>query len=322
MPISIILDCDPGHDDVLAMLVAHGHKAVDLVAVTTVCGNQTVDKVTENALAAGSIADMRGVLFARGADRPLARDHRPAADIHGETGMDGPLRPAITLPLDPRPAPQLIVDEIMSRPSGSVTIVATAPLTNLALALSIEPRIAQRADVAIMGGAIGAGNVTASAEFNILVDPEAARLVFAAPWRVTMMGLEVTHQALASVEVRDRLRSIGSPVAVFADELLQFFGEQYSLVQDFDEPPVHDLCPLVYLIAPEVFEILEVNIDVETAGELTLGRTVVDVRPQALPGRHRVGVGMDVARFWDIVIDSIAAITTAPGESANAPVSA
>jgi purine nucleosidase len=310
MPTSIILDCDPGHDDVLAMFVAHGHPEVDLLAVTTVCGNQSVDKVTENALAVGSFAGMRDVLFARGADRPLARDHRPAADIHGETGMDGPERPSNTLLLDPRPAPQLIVDEIMSRPAGTVTIVATAPLTNLALALSIEPRIAERADVSIMGGAIGAGNVTASAEFNILVDPEAARIVFAAQWRVTMMGLEVTHQALASADVRGRIRAIGTPVAGFADELLQFFGERYALVQDFDEPPVHDLCPLVYLIAPEVFTVQDVNIDVEISGELTLGRTVVDTRPQSVPGRHRVGVDMDVDRFWDIVIDSIAAIGT------------
>ncbi|HEY9314951.1 nucleoside hydrolase [Williamsia sp.] len=308
MPISVILDCDPGHDDVLAMLVAHGHRDIDLIAVTTVCGNQTVDMVTDNALAVGSLAGMGEVMFARGADRPLAREHRPAADIHGETGMDGPARPANTLILDPRPAPQLIVDEIMSRPAGSVTIVATAPLTNLALALAIEPRIAERADVAIMGGAIENGNVTASAEFNILVDPEAAHIVFAAPWRVTMMGLEVTHLALASAEVRNRLRSIGTPVAAFADELLQFFGERYAEVQDFAEPPVHDLCPLVYLIAPEVFEVRDVDIDVEIAGELTLGRTVVDLRPQATAGRHRVGVDMNVARFWDIVIESIAAI--------------
>ncbi|WP_229745794.1 nucleoside hydrolase [Rhodococcoides trifolii] len=309
MPRSIILDCDPGHDDAIALFVAHGSPEIDLVAVTTVCGNQTVDKVTANALAVCSLAGMTDVIVARGADGPLRRAHRPAPDIHGESGLDGPPLPVNTMTLDDRTAAAVIVDEVMSRPAGSVTVVATAPLTNLALALRLEPAIAERASVAIMGGAIEQGNVTASAEFNILVDPDAAQEVFAAPWTVTMFGLEVTHLALATTEIRRRLIDIGSPVAAFADELLEFFGSTYADHQGFDAPPVHDLCPVVYLIDPSVFTIRSAPISVETEGEFTLGRTVVDLRPQTVGGRHRVATGLDVAKFWDIALDSIGRIS-------------
>ena len=157
-PRKIILDCDPGHDDAIALLVAYGSPAIDLVAVTTVCGNQTVDLVTRNALVIGTVAGMTDVLFARGAEHPLRRDHLAAESIHGASGMDGPAPREPQLPLDPRPADQLIVDLIMAAEPGEITLVATAPLTNVALALQREPAIAGRvAEVAIMGGAVGQG---------------------------------------------------------------------------------------------------------------------------------------------------------------------
>jgi purine nucleosidase len=157
----IIMDCDPGHDDAIALLAAYGSPALELVAVTTVCGNRDVDRVTANALALGTAVGMAGVLFARGAERPLVREHRSAADIHGESGLDGPVLEPGRLPLDPRPAAELIVDLVTAAGPGELTLVATAPLTNLALALRREPGIAGRVrGVAIMGGAIGAGNVT------------------------------------------------------------------------------------------------------------------------------------------------------------------
>jgi purine nucleosidase len=303
----ILMDCDPGHDDAIALLTAYGSPELDLVAVTTVCGNRDVDRVTANALALGTAVGMDGVLFARGAERPLAREHRSAADIHGESGLDGPVLEPGRLPLDPRPAAELIVDLVMAAEPGELTLVATAPLTNLALALRREPAIAGRVrEVAIMGGAIGAGNVTASAEFNILVDPEAAREVFAAPWSVTMMGLEVSHQALATAGVRARLAALGSKAGTLVGELLDFFAARYLEHQGFPDPPVHDLCPVVHLIDPTVFELVAAPVDVETAGELTLGRTVVDLRPRpGGPARHRVATGIDVDRFWDVAIDAL-----------------
>ena len=310
MPRKIILDCDPGHDDALAILAAYGNPAIELLAVTTVCGNQTVDLVTHNALVIGTVARMEGVEFARGAERPLRREHKAAADIHGASGMDGPAPREATIELDPRTAAQLIVDTVMTAEPGEITLVATAPLTNLALALRIEPAIADRvAEVAIMGGAIGQGNMTASAEFNILVDPEAAKEVFEAAWPVTMMGLEVSHQALATPDVRRRIRSLGNDVGTFTDELLEFFEARYLEHQHFAAAPVHDLCPVVYLIDPTVFDLVRAPIAVETKGELTDGRTVVDLRLPAAPDcRHQVGTGLDHARFWDIVVESIAAI--------------
>ncbi len=306
----IILDCDPGHDDALAILAAYGNPGIELVAVTTVCGNQTVDLVTRNALVIGAVAGMTDVIFARGAEQPLRRAHRAAPDIHGESGMDGPeLRPS-DIVLDSRTAAELMVGIVMAAPPGEITLVATAPLTNLALALQLEPAIAGRvAEVAIMGGAIGQGNMTASAEFNILVDPEAAQQVFAAAWPVTMMGLEVSHQALATPEVRRRFVEMRSEVGTFVDELLEFFQDRYFRHQQFPSAPVHDLCPVVYLIDPTVFDLVRAPIAVETRGELTDGRTVVDLRLPAAPDcRHQVGTGLDHTRFWDIVLDSISAI--------------
>jgi purine nucleosidase len=304
----LILDCDPGHDDALALLTAFGHPALELVAVTTVCGNQTVDLVTRNALAIGAVAGMTGVTFARGADAPLLRRHRPATDIHGETGMDGPPLPdASGMRLDPRPADELLVDLIRTAEPGEITLVATAPLTNLALALRRDPTIAERvAEVVIMGGAIGQGNVTASAEFNILVDPDAAALVLQAPWPVVMMGLDVTHQALATDEIRERIRELGSRAGSFADQLLDFFGARYLEHQGFTAPPVHDLCPVVHLIDPTVFTLVRAPIAVETVGSLTLGRTVVDLRRPADPDcRHAVGTELDADRFWQVVLDGL-----------------
>ncbi len=307
----LILDCDPGHDDAFAMLAAYGHPSLELIAVTTVCGNQTVELVTDNALSVAAVAGMTGVLFAKGADRPLLRKHRAAPEIHGDSGMDGPPHPVGVRPsVDPRPAAALIVDLVMAAEPGEITLVATAPLTNLAIAVALEPRIADRvAEVAIMGGAINQGNMTPSAEFNIKVDPEAAAMVFNAGWRVTMMGLEVSHQALASPSVRSRIRDLDNEVGVFADQLLDFFGARYLQHQGFAEPPVHDLCPVVYLVDPTVFDLVRAPVQVETGGGLADGRTVVDLRAPAAPDcRHTVSTGMDAARFWDVVLAGLGGI--------------
>ncbi len=304
----VIMDCDPGHDDALALFTAYGHPNLELVAVTTVCGNQTIDLVTRNARAVGAVAGMTGVTFARGAAAPLLRPHRPAADIHGDSGMDGPALPDVeSIALDRRPADEVMVDLIKASKPGEITIVATAPLTNLALALQREPAIADRvAQVVLMGGAIGQGNVTASAEFNILVDPDAADQVFNASWPVVMMGLEVSHQALATDEVRKRIRGLNSRTGTFADQLLDFFAARYKEHQGFAAAPVHDLCPVVYLIEPSLFTLVSAPVAVETRGELTLGRTVVDLRrPAGADCRHSVCTGMDSNRFWTVVLDAL-----------------
>ena len=175
----IILDCDPGHDDAIALLLAWGNPQIDLLAVTTVVGNQTLDKVTRNALAVARIANITGVPFAAGCPRPLVRNIEVAPDIHGDSGLDGPVLPEPHLQLDSRHAVDLIIDTVMAHPPGSVTLVPTGGLTNIAMAVRKEPRIAERVkEVVLMGGGYHVGNWSAVAEFNIKIDPEAAHIVF------------------------------------------------------------------------------------------------------------------------------------------------
>ena len=179
MSTKIILDCDPGHDDAVAMLLAHGSPQVELVGVTTVFGNQTVEKTTRNALSVAAIAGITGVPFAKGAHRPLVREIETAGSIHGDSGLDGPVLPDAAFELDPRHAVDFIIDTVLAAEPNTITLVPTAALTNLALAVRKEPRIASLVkEVVLMGGGVHEGNWSATAEFNILIDPEAAHIVF------------------------------------------------------------------------------------------------------------------------------------------------
>ncbi|MFC4945310.1 nucleoside hydrolase [Pseudonocardia sp. GCM10023141] len=303
----IILDCDPGHDDAMALLLAHGSPEIELLAVTTVVGNQTLEKVTRNALAVARIAGITGVPFAAGCPRPLVREIENAPEIHGESGLDGPVLPAATLALDPRHGVQLIIDTIMREEPGTVTLVPTAGLTNIAMAVRLEPRIAERVrEVVLMGGAYGGGNWSAVGEFNIVIDPEAAHIVFNERWPVTMIGLDVTHQALATPDVVDRIAAIGTRPAQFAVELLAFFREAYRDTQGFDDPPVHDPCAVARVIDPTVVTTRRAPVDIELTGTLTRGMTVADLRAPAPAGcTTQVGVGLDRERFWDLVVDAL-----------------
>ncbi len=307
MPTKIILDCDPGHDDAVAMLLAAGSPEIDLVGITTVGGNQTIDKVTRNALAIARIAGITGVPFAKGAAHPLLRPVEVAAEIHGDSGLDGPTLPEPTIELDPRPAAQFIADTIMAAEPGTITLVPTGPLTNIALAVRLEPAIVERVrEVVLMGGAAHIGNWSAVAEFNIVVDPEAAAIVFEAGWPVVMVGLDLTHQALATDEVVAAIRDLGTGPARFADELMDFFASSYREVAGFAHPPVHDPCAVAYVIDPTIVRAVPAPIAVETRGEHTLGMTVVDLRGPAPEGtRTKVALELDHARFWDLVLDAI-----------------
>lgn len=303
----IILDCDPGHDDAIALLLAHGSPEIELVAVTTVAGNQTIEKVTRNALAVAAVAGITGVPFAAGCDRPLVRAQAVADDIHGDSGMDGPTLPDAPFEADPRHAVDLIIDELMAREPGTVTLVPTGPLTNIAMAARKEPRIVERvAEVVLMGGGAHEGNWTPVAEFNILVDPEAAAIVFREPWTVRMVGLDVTHRALATSEVKARIRAVGTRPAAFVGELLDFFGTTYLEAQGFTAPPVHDPVAVARVIDPSVVRTEPVPIDVELSGTLTAGMTVTDFRLPRDPGVHtHAAVELDSMRFWDLVVDAL-----------------
>lgn len=299
----IILDCDPGHDDAIALLLAAHHPDIELLAVTTVAGNQSVEKTTRNALKVCSLANIRNVPIAKGMDRPLIRPARHAPDIHGESGMDGPNVPEPDIEPISQHAVELLID-LLLKSEGDITLVPTGPLTNIAIAMRTEPAIISKIQaISLMGGAIGLGNVTPAAEFNIWADPEAAAIVFSCGRPITMAPLEVTHQALATEHVLQRLRTAQRPVASFAADLLVFFAGTYQKVFGFPAPPVHDPCAVAAVIDPTIMHTKSMYVEIETMSELSTGRTICDVY-DTMHKESTVAVGyeLEVERFWEMVI--------------------
>lgn len=305
----IILDCDPGYDDAVAIMLAAGSPKIEVLAVTTVAGNQSIDKVTRNALRLVGAAGLTDVPVAQGARRPLLKEVKVCPEIHGETGLDGTSLTDAFNPeqLDPRPAAQLIVDIIMREPAKTVTLVPTGPLTNIALAARLEPRIVERVkEVVLMGGGVGIGNVKPFAEFNIENDPEAAAIVFGEPWKVVMVGLDLTYQARAVKSVRDRMLATGTHGGKIVYEILEAFGAKYLAARGFDAPPLHDPCAVAHVIDPECVQIEPMPIAVETRGALTAGMTVADRRRPAPEGCHTfAAMKLDEARLWSMLEDAL-----------------
>ena len=207
--------------------------------------------------------------------------------------------------LDPRHAVDLII-ELLMQSNGDITLVPTGPLTNIAMAVRKEPRIIQKArEIVLMGGAYTRGNTTPAAEFNIYVDPEAAAIVFTAGWPLTMVGLDLTHQALATPAVLQRIAALGTPVSRLAVQLMEFFRETYRRNSGFDSPPVHDPCAVARVIDPKVMHCVDAFVAIETHGELTSGMTVTDFSGRLGPTNAQVATKLDVARFWDLMVDAI-----------------
>lgn len=304
----VVLDCDPGHDDALAILLAAAHPAIDLAAVTTVAGNQSLAKVTLNARRVCSVAGIRNVPIAAGCDRPLVRDRLEAESIHGTSGLDGPDWAEPSVEADARHGVDLMIELAMAGETP-LSIVATGPLTNIATALRREPRVASRIDrIVLMGGAMGLGNWTPAAEFNILADPEAAQEVFASEVSLTMVPLEVTHQALATPDVLERIDALGTPVARMSATLLRYFAETYERVFGFAAPAVHDPCAVAALVDPSIISSRPMNVEIETQSELCYGRTVCDVYgTTGRPANAEVGTTLDADRFWAMMIGALAA---------------
>jgi inosine-uridine nucleoside N-ribohydrolase len=308
---SIVLDCDPGHDDALAILLAAASPSLELVAITTVAGNQSLDKTALNARRICSVAGI-GVPVAAGCDAPLVRPRIASPEIHGESGLDGPAFGAPTVPLDPRHGVEVILDA--SRAHGDLVLVATGPLTNVATAMARDPGLPRRLRrVVLMGGAIGLGNVTPAAEFNIAADPEAARAVFESGVPITMVPLETTHRALATPEVLRRITALDFPLAHLCVELLAFFAETYLRVFGFAAPAVHDPCAVAWLIEPSIVPTRRMRVEIETQAEFSDGRTICDW--YGVTGREpnaEVGVDLEVDRFWDLMIGTLASYRGRP----------
>ena len=300
MSIPILLDCDPGHDDAIALLLALASPEVELLGVTTVAGNQTLDKTTANAIRVLELAGRGEVPVAAGADRPLVRDRHVAANVHGESGLDGPDLP----PPEGAPTDAHAVDFLAEHLAGA-TLVATGPLTNVALLLARYPE-ARPERLVLMGGAIAEGNVTPAAEFNIWADPEAAARVFASGLDVTMVGLDVTHRALVTRAHAEQLRGAGR-IGRFVAELLDFYGVFHREVYRFDGSPVHDAVALAQVIRPDLLELEQLNVRVDCESELCRGRTVVDVwRRTGLEPNANVAVGIDSQAFLDLLLERLA----------------
>ncbi len=295
----VVLDCDPGHDDAVAILLALEHPSIDLAAITTCAGNQTLARTTANALRVLALAGRTDVPVSAGRAEPLVRPLVVAADIHGETGLDGAELPAPLAAADGRDGVA-----VLASAGPETTIVATGPLTNVAAALQQGARPRR---IVWMGGAIALGNVTPAAEFNAYVDPEAAAAVLAAGVEVTMVPLDLTHQLCATPAVQARIAAIGTPVADAVLGLLRFFETAYRAVFGLPHPPVHDPATIAWLIAPHLFGGDDRFVTVETTGEHTRGMTVVDVYGRlGQPPNAHVLTRVDADGFWDLVLAALA----------------
>jgi inosine-uridine nucleoside N-ribohydrolase len=303
MSTPIVIDCDPGHDDAIAILLALASPEVEVRGITTVAGNQTLEKTTRNALKILELTGRTDIPVAAGADRPLVRDLRTAANVHGETGLDGPDLPEpVTAPVDAHAA-----DLLAELLEPGVVLVPTGPLTNVALLLERHPDV-KPDRIVWMGGAIAEGNVTPAAEFNAFVDPEAAARVFASGIGVTLIGLDITHKALFTRAHADRLRGTGRAGKAVA-ELSDFFQIFHESRYRFDGSPIHDALAVAEVIDPSLVTTVECNVEIETASQWCDGRTVVDrwlVTDR--PRNCRAGVDVDADRFLELLVDRISAL--------------
>lgn len=320
----IILDCDPGHDDAIAILLAAASPEIDLLGITTVSGNHTVDNVTRNALSVCTAFGIR-VPVARGSERPILIDQIIADAIHGETGLDGPYLPPASFDLDPRHAVDFIIETVMAHEPATVTLVPVGPYTNIALAARKEPRIIDRVkQVIVMGGAYTRGNITPAAEFNIYADPEAAHIVFTAGWHVTMIGLDLTqHQALATPELQERVRAIGGDISQFILDTWDFVHTTHNGLLDIPCPAIHDACCVAAVIDPSIVTVEKADVRVELEGRWTKGQTVANFESasgmrhfggtasEQVDYRTDVAITLDWQRFADLIVDSTERLTAA-----------
>jgi inosine-uridine nucleoside N-ribohydrolase len=303
----IILDCDPGHDDAIALMLALASPELELLGVSTVAGNQSIEKTTANAIRVLDHLGRDDVTVARGAERPLVRELRVAKSVHGETGLDGPDLPAPAR----EPVSEHAIDWIAQvlDAEQQVTLVPTGPLTNIALLLARYPELAPKVErIVLMGGAIGEGNVTPAAEFNIWSDPEAASRVFASGLEVTMVGLDVTHKALLREHHVGQLAGSGRAGKLVA-ELYRFYAQHHKRRYGWDGSPVHDAVAVAHVLDESLLQIRTCAVKVDTGPELSRGRTYVDLWGATdWPQQCHVAIDIDAERFLATLIERIASL--------------
>jgi purine nucleosidase len=277
-PRPVIIDCDPGHDDALAILLALGSPdELEVLAITTVAGNVPLALTDKNARKVCALAGRADLPVHAGCERPLLRELVTAEYVHGKTGLDGPELPEPRTPRAGIHAVDALIELLRAHPPGTITLCPTGPLTNVATVLRKAPDVVPRIkEIVLMGGAMGEGNITPAAEFNIYVDPHAAKVVFEAGVPLVMLGLDVTHQALVTPDRLEAIRQLGTPLSRTVVELLEFYNVYDQTRRGRVGAPLHDPCAIAYLLNPALFGGRPCHVAIETQGEHTLGRTVVD----------------------------------------------
>ncbi|MDJ0821424.1 MAG: nucleoside hydrolase [Paracoccaceae bacterium] len=278
-PRKIIIDTDPGQDDAVAILLALASpEELEVLGITAVAGNVPLPLTQRNARMVCELANRRDIPVFAGCDTPLERTLVTAEHVHGKTGLDGPDLPDPTMPLQDQHAVDFIIDTLRAADPGTVTLCPLGPLTNIATAFTRAPDIVSRVqEIVLMGGAyFEVGNITPTAEFNIYVDPQAADIVFKSGAQLTVMPLDVTHQALVTTPRNDAFRALGTPVGIAVAQMTDFFERFDKEKYGSEGAPLHDPCVTAYLIRPDLFKGRHVNVEIETTSPLTLGMTVAD----------------------------------------------
>lgn len=308
-----MLDCDPGHDDALAIMLAAADPRVELRAITTVAGNQTVDRTSLNARLVCDLAGIEGVPIAAGCGRPIAgpshtakRSFDVAHLVHGQSGLDGMKIGAPSTLLYGGHAIELL-RHLIQESSCPVTVISTGPLTNIARLIDVYPTVAHGIrEIVFMGGSTERGNVTPYGEFNVVADPEAVSLVLGSSIPMTFCGLNVTHQVLVSAEIIHKIREIGTGLSRVCADLMTFFGQMYYEIFDMPDPPLHDPVAVARVIDPSVVRCIKVPVAVELIGSHTRGTTVIDLHNvTGEKANAQVAMHVNVEAFWNLMFDAI-----------------
>ncbi|MCI7262454.1 MAG: nucleoside hydrolase [Clostridium sp.] len=301
----IILDCDPGHDDAVAIILAAKSEKIDLLGITVVAGNQTLEKTQVNARNVCQCLGIDVPVYA-GCGRPMIREKMVAADIHGETGLDGPVFEPLTKPLEDKHAVNFIIDTLLAS-DGDITMVTTGPMTNLAMAMRMEPQIIPKIQqIVLMGGAYTNGNVTPAAEFNIIADADAAYVCFTSGRPITMVGLDVTRKALCYPAIVERMSKVGNKASKLFVDLMGHFCRTQKEVFGWEGGPLHDPITIAYLIDPTVLTVKPMHAEIDIRSVQSYGRTNCDFFGyQKLAPTADVAIDIDVEKFWNIVEDGL-----------------
>lgn len=303
--IPVILDGDPGHDDAIAWLMAFSRPELDILGVVSVSGNVSLEKTTRNMLQIMTLLDVKDVPLAQGAARPLTGKPFEAPSVHGKSGLDGPALPEPAVALNPLSGVDLMAN-LLREGGEPITLVPTGPLTNIATLLLAYPELKSKiAGISLMGGGLLKGNWTPAAEFNILADPEAAKIVFESGLPILMAGLDVTEKAFVTPEDFERIRAIGGTTATTVAKWLEFFY-QFHREHGYGGAPVHDPVAIAALVKPEILEMRDLYVQVETSGEYCRGATVGDFFGRAKqPANVKAILNIDRIAYVDMIVEAV-----------------